>query len=421
MLLSLKLNNCYIFNKEIDFTMRANMHYRKLKSNVLCKGNADILKSAIIFGPNNTGKTSFVKCILSVKEILLDSGITIGKNIFSNNDVCDVSLEFEKEGNQYLFAFKYDSVSKQYVYEKFSSLSFDKNKNRKETVLWMKDTINNNFESIDDWIKMSMQNASSNNILIYLLDTSKSSILFDAKNVLTGFAHSIDIVDMNNIPIQKTINLLKSSKEYKERIANFVKSADLSLEDYRYLSDDELSLTLSVENGNKSEEPQEKVLKTSAPIIEMLHLASVYNGVPVPSIVFDSTGTKKIAALAGYVIDAIDNERLLVIDELDNSLHFKLTRNIVSLFNNELNEKSQLIATVHDATLLDCNKLFRKEQIWFTHKDSENAYLYSLSEFTAKNTGVRDTTDLLEKYKKGAFGALPNPDLFKSLLERAKA
>jgi hypothetical protein len=40
-----------------------------------------------------------------------------------------------------------------------------------------------------------------------------------------------------------------------------------------------------------------------------------------------------------------------------------------------------------------------------------------LSEFTAEKDGVRETTDLIEKYKAGAFGALPEPDLFKSLQE----
>ena len=85
--------------------------------------------------------------------------------------------------------------------------------------------------------------------------------------------------------------------------------------------------------------------------------------------------------------------------------------------NNELNRNAQLIATVHDVSLLDCQTLFRKEQIWFTHKDRENAYLYSLAEFTAEKTGVRETSDLIEKYRKGMFGALPEPDLFQSLLE----
>ena len=124
---------------------------------------------------------------------------------------------------------------------------------------------------------------------------------------------------------------------------------------------------------------------------------------------------KKIAAIASYVIEALEQGRILVVDELDSSIHFKLTRAIVALFNNELNTNAQMIFTIHDINLMDCKRLFRKEQIWFIHKDEEGVYVYSLADFTAQQ-GVRDTTDIIEKYKQGALGALPEPEFIKSLL-----
>lgn len=119
--------------------------------------------------------------------------------------------------------------------------------------------------------------------------------------------------------------------------------------------------------------------------------------------------------MASYVIEALEQGRILVVDELDSSIHFRLTRAIVTMFNNELNTNAQMIFTVHDINLMDCRRLFRKEQIWFVHKDKERVYVYSLAEFTA-NDGVRDTSDIIEKYRKGAFAALPEPELIKSLL-----
>ena len=59
--------------------------------------------------------------------------------------------------------------------------------------------------------------------------------------------------------------------------------------------------------------------------------------------------------------------------------------------------------------------MLRKEQIWFVHKDNTGVYVYSLAEFTAQK-GVRDTTDIIEKYRKGVLGALPDPELIRSLL-----
>ena len=131
---------------------------------------------------------------------------------------------------------------------------------------------------------------------------------------------------------------------------------------------------------------------------------------------FDSTGTKKIAAMASYVIEALEQGRMLVVDELDSSIHFKLTRAIVAMFNNELNTNAQMIFTVHDVNLMDCKRMFRKEQIWFVHKDNDGVYVYSLADFTAQQ-GVRDTTDIIEKYRKGALGALPDPELIDSLID----
>ena len=58
-----------------------------------------------------------------------------------------------------------------------------------------------------------------------------------------------------------------------------------------------------------------------------------------------------------------------------------------------------MIFTVHDINLMDCKRMFRKEQIWFVHKDEEGVYVYSLADFTAQK-GVRDTTDVMEKYRR---------------------
>ena len=416
MLLSLKVNNCLIYNSEVEFSMRANMHYKRFPNNVAKIGRINALKTAILIGPNNSGKTNFVRIIATMKDIMLGKGSSLNGNLFSSNPIVEASISFLEGESENLFEIKYDVLKKEYVYERFSQIERDDYKNVKTTDLLLRDSLNKIYYSEDEGLAAAMRVAARNNILIYLVDTEEFPSLQKIKKLMTAFASKIDVVDMNNIPIKKTIDMLKASDEVHQKIANFVLNADLYLDDYKYLNDDEIKIVLKTQNVGDAK-PQENALGAVAPLAEMLHLASVYKGVMVPSMLFDSTGTKKMAALASYVIEALENERILVIDELDNSLHFRLTRAIIALFNNELNRNSQLIATVHDVSLLDCQTLFRKEQIWFTHKDRENAYLYSLAEFTAEKNGVRDTSDLIEKYRKGMFGALPEPDLFQSLLE----
>ena len=416
MLLSLKVNNCLIYNSEIEFSMQANMHYKRFPNNVATFGAVKALKTAVLIGPNNSGKTNFVRIVNMLKHLMLGQKVIIQKNLFSNNSIVELSVSFVERSVEYLFEIRYDVLKEEFVYERFAHIIRDKHNNVKIKDQMVRDLQNKHYYSEDARLDEVMRVASKNNILIYLVDSEEFPCLKAIKDTIISFASKIDIVDMNNIPIKKTIDMLKKSDSSQKKIANFVINADLSLEDFRYLNDEELKMALRKQDSEDIK-PQESVLNSSAPLAEMLHLASVYKGILVPSMIFDSTGTKKMAALASYVIDALENGRILIVDELDNSLHFRLTRAILALFNNELNKNAQMIATVHDVSLLDCQKLFRKEQIWFTYKDKEDVYLYSLSAFTAEKDGIRDTTNLIEKYRKGMFGALPNPDLFQSLLE----
>ena len=210
------------------------------------------------------------------------------------------------------------------------------------------------------------------------------------------------------------IQLLGNDVKYGLENPGYPKTAQIYKSmnvDFEYVDMDKIQM----KTGEGDEKPDEKVLDIPKNIIDQIRLVSTYKGVHVPSMMFDSTGTKKIAAIASYVIEALEQGRILVVDELDSSIHFKLTRAIVAMFNNELNTSAQMIFTVHDINLMDCKRIFRKEQIWFVHKDKEGVYVYSLADFTAQQ-GVRDTTDVMEKYRKGALGALPDPELINSLL-----
>ena len=416
MLLSLKINNFLIFNREVEFSMLANLHYTRFPSNVISEQGVNILKTAVLFGPNNTGKTNFINAISMMKSIMLNRNPSIEPNLFTNSTIVEASISFLENGKEYILDVKYDTAFGEYIYECFREVHRDRHKNISSKIILLRDFVNKDYKASDKDLIPIMKVASKNNLLIYLLDSESFPSLKNIRETIISFASKIDIVDMNNIPIKKTIDMMKLSNEDSEQIANFVRSADLYLDDFKYASDDEIRILLQEINPDKTE-PQEIALSRITSINEMLHLVSVYQGRAVPSLFFDSTGTKKIAALASYVVNAIKNNRILIVDELDNSLHFRLTRAIISLFNNELNSNAQLIATTHDTSLLDCQKLFRKEQIWFTHKDKDRVYLYSLSDFTANENNIRNTSDLQAKYRAGVFGALPEPDLFSTLLE----
>ena len=411
MIIEIRAKNCFVFEEELSFSMKADMRNKKFASNVHRENNFNVLKTAGVYGPNNVGKTCLVKCIRAIKSVLLDKESGLLRNIFSNDEVCQLGVTFLYQGRKFSYDFWYNAKSGEYVHETFSEILKDQYSNEKE-VLWLKrDTINEEYYCIDEDAQMMMPIISKNNLFCYLVDTTKFESLKEMKNILVGFAEKIDIINMNNIPMKHTIELLKNRNNLQEKIVEFIKNADLYMDDFKYVDGDKIQ----VDAGDEAGRPEEKELDIPENIMDQIRLVSTYKGVPVPSMIFDSTGTKKIAAIASYVIEALEEGRYLVVDELDSSIHFKLTRAIVALFNNELNTNAQMIFTVHDINLMDCKRMFRKEQIWFVHKDEEGVYVYSLADFTAQE-GVRDTTDVMEKYRKGALGALPDPELIKSLL-----
>lgn len=412
MIIEVRAKNCFAFEEAISFSMRADMRNKKFASNVHKENNFNVLKVAGIYGPNNAGKTCLIKCIRSIRDMLLNKKSGIMTNLFSDSTVCDLGITFLHEGKKYAYDFKYDTEKEEYVYERFVQIHKDRYANEKEEVWLLKDTENKEFQCGDDSLNMMMSALASNSLLIYLIDTSKFEKMNQMKKIVMAFANRIDIINMNNIPMQKTIDLLKNHNEIQNKVVDFIKNADLYLEDYSYQEIDGIKI-----NKNSKGKPEEQVLDIPEKIMDQIKLVSVYKNVPVPSMLFDSTGTKKIAALASYIIEGLEQGRILVVDELDSSIHFKLTRAIVAMFNNELNTSAQLVFTVHDINLMDCKKMFRKEQIWFVHKDEAGVYVYSLADFTAVD-GVRgDTSDIIEKYRKGTLGALPDPDLISSLLD----
>ena len=101
-----------------------------------------------------------------------------------------------------------------------------------------------------------------------------------------------------------------------------------------------------------------------------------------------------------------ERSAVFVIDEIDRSLHSKLTYGIFELFLKlTQNNQSQLIATSHEALLLDLN-LLRRDEIWFVEKNEGESRLYSLDEFKERADKV-----IRKDYLLGRYGAIP---IFKS-------
>ena len=96
-------------------------------------------------------------------------------------------------------------------------------------------------------------------------------------------------------------------------------------------------------------------------------------------------------------------DSLFVVDELERSLHPKLTEHFLKTFMKaHENAKMQLVFTTHEDSIMD-QTLFRRDEIWFIERDDHNSsHIYSLDRFKE-----RYDKKLKEAYLEGRYGAIP--------------
>ena len=151
MITSLKFNNCFAFNNKVEMNLKADMRTKKFLSNITnINDNLNILKSSVIYGPNNTGKTTFINCIKAIKSALLNKEIYLESNIFTDDDICEATISFIYEKREYLYEFKLDDKKNIYVYERMCEIIKDKYNNEKEELIFLKDTVNERYECPKD-------------------------------------------------------------------------------------------------------------------------------------------------------------------------------------------------------------------------------------------------------------------------------
>lgn len=121
----------------------------------------------------------------------------------------------------------------------------------------------------------------------------------------------------------------------------------------------------------------------------------------------ESEGTKKFFELSGISFILINSLCILLIDELESSLHPDLFNHFLLTYLVNGKKESQLIATTHNREILNNRDIFRDDAIWFTDKNEDSATeLYSLADFDS--SVVRDTSNVLNAYKSGKLGGVPN-------------
>ena len=358
MLLDFSVRNFKVFQNEIKFSMIGN---KKIVNddNIWKINNMDIVKSSIIYGPNNTGKSTFIEAVASLKEMIKDGSV----NHYANNYA--LSFGIEKKITKEIL-----KVNNKVIFD--NSATSDN-----EEIMSMI----NIQESYPEKLIVTMLPGNSKKYSDAIKDFFDKMIIID------------DGYDMDEI----YSIILNYTNEEKKILNNIIKDADISIDN------------LKIDDVRINDDKYNK--------FKIVSSYKMNNRIKsMPSVISDSKGTKMFLYYIVKIINLRKTGGIIFIDEIDSSLHTLLVKEILNLFNNENNTNMQLVVTSHDLMLLDCRYMFRKDQVWFTYKDEDDVYFYSLDEFkNHESTSIRN--DILKGYLKGMFGALPKIDIEKDFYE----
>lgn len=374
-----------------------------------------LLKSAIVYGANASGKSNLIMAldglrfmILESTAFKLDQKIPVYKPHQLSADMTGKPVRFEIEfiaedcnRYRYTLSFLHDRITHEELV--FFPNRYEKRLFRREEG---KDIV---FGEALRGKKRTIESDLLPNMLF--LSKAANSNQDQLQVVYRYFMNSIQPSTskiggdqyINNISFR---NLRKSPSRLK-MLEDFIRKLDVGIEGLRFK---EINIK-NIQLNDLPDEVKDKLLEELTHRLVATHSIFHENQV-VGNVEFnihdESAGTQRLCHLGPRFLSGLEHGNCMVFDEIDTSLHPQLTMSIIELFHNsKTNPKNaQLIMTSHDVALLTPN-LFRRDQIWFMEKDTRGGtQLFSLAEFD-KNI-VRKDKPFGEWYLDGRFGAIPH-------------
>ncbi len=373
------------------------------------KAASTLLRGAVIYGANASGKSNLIKAIQYMRGVVLESasviqpGQTFAVQPFRLDDEsASQPIEFEVtfllDGVRYQYGFAMTPqriVSEHLlVYKAFKPQRWFERHFDVETG---KDVYE--FGAGLKGPKNVWEGATRPNALFLSMAVQLNSEAL--RPVFDWFVKKLVIFnEQTQLSPQISIQMLKQADGRKE-ICDFLSAADISIADIDVVTRKVPGQTVHFDLVAGKTEVQSEEMEEHQ--LRFHHVTE--NGKAVFDLADESNGTRNLLFLTGPVLDILSKGLTLVIDELDTSLHTLLVRELVRLFHRpEANTGgAQLIFTTHDTSLLDAPDLLRRDQVWFVEKDCNQASaLVALSEFSPRKN------EALERgYLMGRYGGLP--------------
>ena len=440
MLIKISIENFKSFDQKEELSMISSSKMQGNKNHRIKIKQTQLLKNAVVYGANASGKSNLVAAFAFIKTVLME-GLPVG----SVNDFCR-----SKEDNKIresVFELQFTVGDTFYAYGFSAILS-----QRKITEEWLYELMQDGGAHqlflrkggeapvLGDAVSLSA--TEKNRFTVYAEDFAENEThLFLAEmnrgkryvknSKLLFFIQAFGWIMNNIIVINPNVGISNTEAYYNEEsldnISKLIQTFDTGVTDIktRKISIDEMSKMIPAEvvQGIFAHLKAQMQL-TNLPSIQMtwrveggfFNIRIKENAEPEIttlvlkhgksafdfSFVEESDGTKRLFDL----IDMLLTDRpdtVFVVDELERSLHPKLTEHFLQLFMEAHDGiRMQLVFTTHEDTIMD-QSLFRRDEIWFVEREADNASkIYSLDRFKE-----RYDKKLSKAYLEGRYGAIP--------------
>lgn len=416
---------------------------KKNKEHVISLNKVSVLRNATIYGANASGKTNIIDAIRFAKHVITKKiPIEASKmycRVFVKNQEEESRFEFEVFKNDRFYAYGFSILMSEQIIKSEWLYELLPGKNT-QTMLFERETENNRLELgktifLDETDSMRFKtyklDFEDNNTGLFLREMNrnkkinKESKLTFFRDVYEWFEEDLitifpdqpitdfeyfygddgsdkinEIIELFDTGISKVkieeISVVDLKNKIPSKIAedilqSFKNKLDESADSMKAMMSLRTSSAFYNIKGSKGEEP---IITTI-----MLEHGNAFSDFEFSE---ESDGTRRLFDLLDILISNEKN-KIYVIDELERSLHPKLTYKFLELFFTHLKENNtQLIFTTHESTIMD-QELLRRDEIWFVERNKENvSHLYSLDRFKE-----RYDKKLSKAYLQGRYGAVP--------------
>ena len=406
MVLEIRFSNFFSIKEEIVLDLRAGKS-KTQKSNALqtntfeYKGD-QILKSVALYGANASGKSNIIKAIRFCCSMVFFS-----HNHNENDNFNFTPFKFEtysQKPSHFFIRFVTNGVEYEYSFsltrtEIITEELYYYPNGRRAKIFTRDETqgkTKNRIYTFGAVIRKPMDVAENTSRKTLYISRASQMDRDIAKEIFKFFHSSFILYYLNHDP-QIVENLYKDNRDALLKALNI---ADSDIIDIRLQKTAQLGKNINFDLVKNQASVQDTIMEQ----LTFTTFHKVNDKVAFDLAKDESSGTQALFFIMLSIIDVVKNNKILLIDEIENSLHSKIVEYIVELFH--VSASAQIIYTTHNTNLLNLNRL-RKDQIYFVNKrDDGSSDLYSLFDYK----DFRDSMDVEKAYLQGRFDAIPYID-----------